>query len=232
MSIYTQEVTRLGGLGASHAKIIGLIPPGSAVLDVGCASGYLARELIARGADFVDGLEVDEGDAGLARTACRHVTVGSVEDPEVVAMLPDGAYDAIVIADVIEHLRRPEEAVVTLVRKLAPEGRFVLSVPNIAHYSARFGLLRGRFRYEDVGLLDRTHLRFFTRETLADFLAEVGLNLDEEEFTFRHVPAAGRIATTPVIGRPLARGYEALTRRCSGLLAYQFVISASPVSGQ
>jgi len=228
VSIYTQEVARLGRLGSSHQRVVELVPPGSVVLDVGCASGYLARELVARGATAVDGLEYDPEEAEVARSTCRRVVVGSVEEPAIVAELPDGAYDAIVFADVVEHLRHPEQALTGLVPKLAPGGRFVISVPNVAHYSVRFGLLRGRFRYEDVGLLDRTHLRFFTRETLADFVASVGMTLNREEFTFRHLPPVAAVATLPVVGTPLARGYGAVTRRCSGLLAYQFVVSASP----
>lgn len=228
MSVYTQEVERIGGLGASHLAVLGLVAPGSVVLDVGCASGYLAEALIARGASAVDGLELDEAAAEAARSTCRRVVVGSVEDAAAIASLTDGTYDAIVLADVIEHLHRPEDAMTALVPKLAPGGRFVLSVPNIAHYSTRIGLLCGRFRYEETGLLDRTHLRFFTRATLAEFLDSVGLIVEREEFTFRHIPAVDRVATIPAAGRSLAGGYDALTRRCSGLLAYQFVIAATP----
>ncbi len=82
MSVYTQEISKLGRLGDSHQKVIELVPPGSVVLDVGCASGYLARELVARGAAAVDGLEYDRVEAEEARAACRRVVVGSVEDPD------------------------------------------------------------------------------------------------------------------------------------------------------
>lgn len=228
MSVYTQEISKLGRLGASHQKVIELVPPASLVLDVGCASGYLARELVARGAAAVDGLEYDPEEAEAARASCRQVIVGSVEDPAVIAQLRDGSYDAIVCADLVEHLVHPEAALRNLLPKLRPEGRFVISVPNIAHYSVRFGLLRGRFRYEDVGLLDRTHLRFFTRESLADFVNAAGLRLDREEFTFRHPPLACLLRGVPLIGGPLARAFDGFTRRSSGLLAYQFVIVASP----
>src|SRR4029077_8375176 len=89
-----------------------------------------------------------------ARAASRTVVVGSVEDPATIERVADGAYDAIVLADVVEHLRHPEEALRTRVPKLRAGGRIVLSVPNVAHWSVRLGLLRGRFRYADVGLLD------------------------------------------------------------------------------
>lgn len=228
MSIYSREVARLGRLADSHRIAIELALPASSVLDVGCASGYLARELLARGATIVDGLEFDRAEAEQAQAVCRTVVVGSVEDPEVVGLLPDASYDAIVLADVVEHLRDPEAAVRGLVPKLTAHGRIVLSVPNVAHYSVRLALLRGRFEYEDVGLLDRTHLRFFTRATLAELLDAVGLQLDREEFTFRYLPLASRLSAVPIVGAALVRAIERMARSLSGLLAYQFVISASP----
>jgi methionine biosynthesis protein MetW len=227
VSVYTQEISRLGGLGRSHELVVELVPPGSVVLDVGCAGGYLAEALLRRGARAIDGLELDPGDAEAARAVCRTVVLGSVEDPATIDRLPDGAYDAIVLADVVEHLRRPEEALRSLVPKLRSGGRFVLSVPNVAHWSVRLALLRGRFRYEDVGLLDRTHLRFFTRETLLALLEDTGLRLEREELTFRELHEPGAVARIGVVGPPLARAYDALLRRCAGLLAYQFVVSAS-----
>ena len=156
----------------------------------------------------MDGIELDPVDAEAARAACRTVIVGSVEDPATIERLPDGAYDAIVLADVVEHLRHPEEALRTLVPKLRSGGRIVLSVPNVAHWSVRLGLLRGRFRYEDVGLLDRTHLRFFTRETLLELLDDAGLRLEREELTFRelHEPEA--------VARIARRRAAARTRLC------------------
>jgi 2-polyprenyl-3-methyl-5-hydroxy-6-metoxy-1,4-benzoquinol methylase len=228
VSIYTQEVARLGGLGASHLAVLGHVAPGSVVLDVGCAGGYLAEALIARGAAAVDGLELDEAASVAARSACRRVLVGSVEDTAVVESLADATYDAIVLADVIEHLHHAEDVMTALVPKLTRKGRFVLSVPNIAHYSMRIGLLRGRFRYQDTGLLDRTHVRFFTRETLAELLASVGLIVEREELIFRGIPSAEAVGAIPTVGPALARGYDAVTRRCGGLLAYQFVIAAAP----
>lgn len=227
MSVYAQEISRIGGLGRSHELVIDLVPPGSIVLDVGCASGYVARALLDRGAKAVDGIELDPVDAEAARAACRTVIVGSVEDPTTIERLTDGTYDAIVLADVVEHLRHPEEALRTLVPKLRSGGRIVLSVPNVAHWSVRVGLLRGRFRYEDVGLLDRTHLRFFTRETLLELLDDAGLRLEREELTFRELHEPEAVARIAVVGPPLARAYAALLRRSAGLLAYQFVVSAS-----
>ena len=196
--------------------MVDLVPPGSVVLDVGCASGYVARALLDRGAQAVDGIELDPVDAEAARAVCRTVVVGSVEDHATIERVADGAYDAIVLADVVEHLRHPEEALRALVPKLRSGGRIVLSVPNVAHWSVRLGLLRGRFRYEDVGLLDRTHLRFFTRETVLELLDDAGLRLEREELTFRELHEPEAVARIGVVGPPLAWAYAALLRRLRG----------------
>jgi methionine biosynthesis protein MetW len=225
VGVYTREV-RLRGLGRSHELVAELVPPGATVLDVGCASGYLADELLARGASAVDGIELDPDEADAARAVCRTVVHGSIESSEVLAQVADGAYDAIVLADVIEHLRAPEDALRGLLPKLRPSGCVVLSVPNVAHWSVRLSLLRGRFRYEETGLLDRTHLRFFTRETLRELIESVGLAVEREEIAFREVPDPDTVAALPLAGRSLAGPYTVVARRLAGLLGYQFVIAA------
>ena len=227
MSVYTQAVTRIGGLGSSHEIVLGLVPPGSVVLDVGCASGYLAGALYQRGAKAVDGLEFDPIEGEAARAHCRRVEIGSVEDPATVEALSDGAYDVIVCADVIEHLADPSAALANLLSKLKPDGTFVISVPNVAHYSVRLALLRGRFRYEDLGLLDRTHLRFFTHETLLELLDGLGLRVGHDEFTYRPFRVEAALSLVPLLRNVRERYLTKLVAHRRGLLAYQFVLSAS-----
>ncbi len=227
MSVYSRAVT-LRGLGRSHQLVVELVPAGATVLDVGCAGGYLAAELLAHGAVAVDGLELDPDDAEAARAVCRTVFEGSIEDAGVAAVVPAAAYDAIVLADVLEHLRAPEAALLALVPKLRQGGRIVVSVPNVAHWSLRLSLLRGRFRYEDTGLLDRTHLRFFTHATLHELLDSVGLNVEREEIACRGLANPAALASVPAAGRWLATPGIALTRRLAGVVGYQFVIAAAP----
>ena len=226
MSIYSQEIRRIGHLGTSHEKILALVPPGSVVLDVGCAGGYVARALRERGVEAVDGIEPSLEDAEAARPYCRRLVHGSVEDDSAVAELPDGEYDVIVCGDVLEHLVDPEGALRRLLPKLKNGGRFVISVPNVAHYSVRWALACGRFEYEDLGLLDRTHLRFFTHKTLVEMLKSVGLTVDAGDATYR----ATRLEGMLVAFRPFAKLHERvvglLMRRLPGPFAYQYVLAA------
>jgi 2-polyprenyl-3-methyl-5-hydroxy-6-metoxy-1,4-benzoquinol methylase len=172
-SVYTLQV-QTHGLGLSMTMMIDRVPRGARVLDVGCASGYLADPLRdLRGVAYVDGVELDPRDAAIARQRCREVTQGSAEDPATWRKLK-GPYDAILFGDVLEHLRDPAAALKAARPLLAPGGVVISSVPNVAHYSIRAHLLEGRFDYADSGILDRTHLRFFTRATLCDLFRDNG----------------------------------------------------------
>lgn len=244
MSRYTTAITEAGALGESHLKTIGLVPAGSVVLEVGPAGGYVTRALMERGARAVDCIELDPDDAAAAAGACRTMIVGSVEEPATLDQLDDGAYDAVICGDVLEHLRDSLGAVRALSAKLRPGGVFIASVPNVAHHELRLAHLRGRFDYTDIGPMDRTHLRFFTRKTLRALMEEAGLVVEAEDFTYKATAVERRIArllasrggpvgeapTEPAGpaggGGPLRSLVDAALYRAPGLLAFQLVILA------
>ncbi|MFN8202853.1 MAG: methionine biosynthesis protein MetW [Solirubrobacteraceae bacterium] len=173
------------GLSASHRLVLDLVPAGSRVLDVGCAEGYLAAELIARGCDVV-GVEPDTRAAAIARE--RGLDVLEVDIEQVT--LDAAGFDVVIFADVLEHLRDPEE----VLRRMLPAGRVVVSLPNIAHWTARRTLLRGEFPREDFGLFDRTHLRYFTRATARELAAAAGYRITAERFADAPLPLESHIA--------------------------------------
>lgn len=176
-SVYTRQVNT-HGLGLSMVMMIERVPQGARVLDVGCASGYLAEPLRStRGVEFVDGIELNPSDAELARKVCRNVVVGSAEDAAAYAKL-DAQYDAIIFGDVLEHLPNPANAIRAARSVLAPGGAVISSIPNIAHYSIRKQLLGGRFDYAESGILDRTHLRFFTRSSIIELWHDNGFEVE------------------------------------------------------
>jgi 2-polyprenyl-3-methyl-5-hydroxy-6-metoxy-1,4-benzoquinol methylase len=208
------------GLSASHRLVLDEVPAGARVLDVGCATGYLAAELSGRGCT-VDGIEVDPAAAQQARAHCREVVTGDLEAPlthtAVEAMLAGTRPDVILCADVLEHLRDPWTVLAWLRTLLAPGGRAVISVPNIAHWTARRALLEGRFDYADHGLLDRTHLRFFTRASAAELARRAGFAVRAERLAGAPLPLESRVPA-------LARVRDRSVRRCPELLALQFVL--------
>jgi 2-polyprenyl-3-methyl-5-hydroxy-6-metoxy-1,4-benzoquinol methylase len=208
------------GLSASHRLVLAEVPDGARVLDVGCATGYLAAELSRRGCT-VDGIEFDPVAAAQARAHCREVVVGDLEASatraEAEHMLADARPEIIICADVLEHLRDPWTVLAWLRTLLAPGGRAVISVPNIAHWTARRALLRGRFDYADHGLLDRTHLRFFTRASAAELAHRAGFAVRAERLAGAPLPLESRVPA-------LRRVRDRCVRRYPELLALQFVL--------
>jgi GT2 family glycosyltransferase/2-polyprenyl-3-methyl-5-hydroxy-6-metoxy-1,4-benzoquinol methylase len=164
-------------LGAYHLndrpELAALVPAEARrILDVGCAGGRLGRRLKAGTEREVVGIEVDPAAAAEAR---RHLDEVWPLDLDAVERLPAGGFDCVICADVLEHLRDPERALRLLRRALAPGGRLLASIPNVRHASVLLPLLvDGRFTYRDEGILDRTHLRFFTLQEILALLGRAG----------------------------------------------------------
>ncbi|HEX8754585.1 MAG TPA: class I SAM-dependent methyltransferase [Solirubrobacterales bacterium] len=161
-----------------HADVVRLVGENKRVLELGPATGYMSRVFRERGCSVV-GIEIDAEMAERAGEFCERVIVGDLDALDLAAELGDERFDAIVAADVLEHLRDPLAALTSLRPFLAADGAFVISVPNVAHGSVRLALLTGHFDYREIGLLDSTHLRFFTRETFEGLLDEAELGLAE-----------------------------------------------------
>lgn len=161
---------------SSQGMLLALVDDGASVLDVGCASGYLARELGARGCQVV-GIEYDPALAAQAREHCVEVIQGDLETMEIKDVLGERTFDTVVCGDILEHLRNPERVLEQLRRQLGPRGYLVVSVPNVAHGSVRLALLTGKFSYTGTGLLDSTHVRFYTAQTLQEMLAAGGFTV-------------------------------------------------------
>ncbi len=175
MSVY-DALHEIHGLSGLHLKTIEWVPQGARVLEIGCAGGYFGEALMHRRGCVVHGIEVDEGSAERARARGLQVTVGDLDDPELLQSIT-GSYDAVVATDVLEHLKHPDRVLRQMHQWLAPGGRVVAAVPNVAAWSMRMHFLSGRFEYQDSGQLDRTHIRFFTWETFHELVADAGFEV-------------------------------------------------------
>jgi len=147
------------------------------VLEVGCGSGATMRWIrTQRNVRHAVGVELFPEAAERAATAFDAVLSGNIETMS----LPEGRFDLIIALDVLEHLVDPWLAIARLQAMLSDDGAMVVSLPNISHYSVSMPLLlRGKWRYEKDGLLDRTHLRFFTRDTALEMMTSGGLVVDK-----------------------------------------------------
>jgi len=156
---------------------LALIPDSARrVLDIGCGAGRLGDALKARQQAEVWGVERSDQAAELARQKLDQVVVGDVETLDV--DFEPATFDAIVCGDVLEHLREPERLLRRARDWLAPEGCLVASIPNVRHHSVVCSLLQGNWTYESAGLLDRTHLRFFTRREIEKLFSRAGFAIE------------------------------------------------------
>jgi O-antigen biosynthesis protein len=207
----------------SHAFVVSMIGANKRVLDVGCDTGYLGEQLAAFG-NVCWGFEINAASAEVARTRYERVEVGDLETVDLSATFDHHKFDVIVFADVLEHLRDPLPLLRQARAMVAPGGSVIISVPNVAHGDIRLNLLRGNFRYTEVGLLDDTHTRFFTRESLVDFVRDAGFTLVELRRTrlglFRTEVGVRREDFDPAVVADLENDLEATT--------YQFVVRVVP----
>ena len=169
---------------ASHRVVLALaddlrLPPGR-VLDLGCAGGLLGAELRARGHRVVgvDGNPPQEAEENVDRLVVADLDAGL---PAEVA--EEGPFDVILAVDVLEHLRDPSRLLRELHGVSSPDATLISSVPNIAHWYPRLRIGFGRFDYDRRGILDATHLRFFTWRSFAAMAARVGWRVEQRRVT-------------------------------------------------
>jgi 2-polyprenyl-3-methyl-5-hydroxy-6-metoxy-1,4-benzoquinol methylase len=207
-----------------HAKVVTLVDRGSHVLELGTATGHTSQALADRDCTVV-GIEIDEDMAAEASGPCERMIVGDLDALDLTAELGDEEFDAIVAADVLEHLKDPLGVLNRVRSFLKPDGCVVISVPNVAHGSVRLALLSGHFDYQKTGLLDSTHLRFFTRRSLEELLDEAELGLAEmhrHELDFDASEVGFDLPDSAVqLPEELGRDRDART--------YQFVVKAFPM---
>lgn len=212
----------------SHLKSIALVGSDKRVVDFGCSTGFVARVLSDNGCT-VTGIELDADAAEKARAYCDRVIVGDLDELDLAEELGGQPYDVGLFGDVIEHLKDPRRVLVAMRDLLAPGGYIVLSVPNVAHASVRLALLKGQFDYEDVGILDSTHLRFYTRDSIGDLMESCGYLVDVMDWTEQKVSEDDLHEALDPLG---LANLDEVARAFSEweAVAYQFVIKAVPAS--
>ena len=211
-----------------NPDLLKLIPPSSRrVVEVGCSSGALAREFkkISAGCHYV-GVEIDEQYASLARRYCDQTLCLDIEQAGDDFFAAQRDCDCWVFGDALEHLRDPWRLLRAIRAVLPGNGCVVACIPNAQHWSLVSRLAIGDFRYEDQGLLDKTHLRWFTRQTMVELFEDAGFIIAEGIPRIFHEP--GRDAVLPLIGQ-LARACGADPNSAiNDAVPLQFVVRAVP----
>ncbi len=195
------------------------------ILDLGVASGYLGMMLRKNG-HYVAGIEKD---AEQAAKAMKHYDAFYVADLESYDFPERQTFDYVLFADILEHLREPEAVLRKALRSLKPNGNIIISVPNMANILIRLGPLFGRFDYTDRGLLDKSHIRFYTLKSLKKMVAEISCEICDVVPT----PLPFQIVF-PVTQRKIFNAFHEIhylgVLAWKTLLAYQFVLKAKPRS--
>lgn len=170
-----QYVYNIGAEDSVASNIFQLVDEGARVLEIGCASGVQTRFLTREKGCRVTGIELDPESAELARGECEEVIVGDIERMDLTGRLGKGEFDLVLIADVLEHLYDPAKVLREVQIYLKEGGAVVASIPNVGHASLCWELCHGRFEYRQYGLLDDTHIRFFTRRNIVKMFESAGL---------------------------------------------------------
>jgi len=208
-----------------HALAVGRVPAGTDVLDLGAADGSVAA-VLKRMNCRVWGVEIDSEAAERARQECEEVVVADLNELDLSSQFGGREFDVVLMLDVLEHLVDPAATLRAVRQVLRGSGWGVISLPNVAHISVRLSLLEGRFNYTDLGLLDRTHLHFFTAEGVEALLSEAGWG------SFEVVRVTRDLGTTEIeVESPDPRLIEQL-KRDPEALTYQFVLMAAPEGSQ
>ena len=221
---YQLKTTRF----SSHSLILKMAGAGDGrrAIDLGCGEGFIGASLREQGWT-VDGVEIDPSAAEIASAVLNRVLVADVG-----SVPPEGLkeYDLAIFGDILEHTPDPGATLRGWLDSGGSPSRVIISVPNIAHMHVRTSLLLGRFQYQDRGILDKTHLHFFTRKSFLEMLEACGLEVLQFEVSPAPVELAFPRYANFFGNGPLHRAHAGLARRLPGLFAYQFVVMAAPIS--
>lgn len=204
-----------------------MMPSSVRVLDVGCGTGSVT-EIANRGrGNTIVAIEPDRQRAEIAQSRGISVHVGLLDEKFLAQNRP---FDVVMSSDVLEHVAAPAQLLKLMTRALVPGGILIVSVPNVAHWSVRLNLLRGRFDYEPVGIMDATHLRWFTKKTLTALLEMNGLSIiDIRQTAGTDLPIYQRGLLRRLPSRAKVPAIRSLTKSFPLLFGVRHVVKARPM---
>jgi 2-polyprenyl-3-methyl-5-hydroxy-6-metoxy-1,4-benzoquinol methylase len=188
------------------------------VLEIGCSAGHVSAALKERG-HYVYGIEIDPVSAATARTIADMVKVADLDRESITTVVGQRDFDALIVGDVLEHLREPAATLREALTLLAPHAVVALSLPNVGFHDVRTALLEGEWTYRGTGLLDETHLRFFTRRTVFGLAHDAGLVVTDFA-RMQRAPGTTNVAPERPVVSTLIDEYLSLDPNAA---AYQFV---------
>lgn len=162
---------------STAAKVLNMVGKCKKVLEVGCSYGYMSKILKENLNCYVVGIEIDEESYKISKNICDRTILGSIEDDELLKNLKNEQFDVIIFADVLEHLSNPDIVLRKIKSLLKPSGEIIISIPNISYISVILELINDRFEYRNLGILDNTHIKFFTKSSIISLLEKEGFQI-------------------------------------------------------
>ncbi|MBS1989110.1 MAG: methyltransferase domain-containing protein [Cyanobacteria bacterium SZAS LIN-3] len=207
-----------------YGRLLGRVGRGKRVLELGSSTGYLTSAMTEHFDCTVVGVEVDADAAAAARARGHEVLLLDLDKSDLTKELAGRKFDVVLCADVLEHLRDPQQTIKQLVELLAEDGYVICSIPHVGHADIRLAMLSGKLPYRPMGLLDHTHMKFFTRALVEELFESSGMLVEKVErnrWQATKTEVQGRLPShLKVVGDLIAADPEAET--------YQFIVKARP----
>jgi glycosyltransferase involved in cell wall biosynthesis len=208
--------------GSSHYYVLRMVGADQEVIDIGCGEGYLAAVLkkMNNRITGIDVLPTASETSSLDRYYSADLDNGIAS---VVKQLNGERFTRAILLDVLEHLKKPETILDECHEILERDGQLIISVPNIANISVRMSLLFGRFNYTERGIMDKTHLRFFTRKTARKMVESRGYQILEEQMTVIPIELICKMPARSLLMRSANFVLRILTKLAPSLFGYQIM---------
>lgn len=210
------------------ARVARIVGHNKKVLEIGSGPGALTRVLSEVGANRVTALEIDPTAIDIVKNHCEKVVQGDLNSPHWYSTFSHERFDAVVAADVLEHVINPLDVLKGMTELLNPGGCVVVSVPNVSHAAIGALMHQSHFRYGDWGLLDRTHIRFFGLQNVQSLMEQAGLCITHAEFVVKHPDETEFADIWKLL--PIATQKALLEPKHS--LIYQCVVKAVPLGSE
>lgn len=222
--VYDRELKK-EELCKEHKLVLELVGKSKDILEVGCHTGYFTELLQNNGCEVV-GVEVDPRAASKAEQFAKKIIIGDIEDEDVLAQI-NQKFDVILFIHVLEHLVNPWKTLKETRQFLKSNGYVLIATPNVACWTVRKDLFfKGKFEYTDVGILDKTHLRFFTLATGQDLIQDSGYEIENWYITWATVPFAGKLGKVPLLQKLVPYWSSLLTTHFPNLCGAVFLFKA------
>jgi methionine biosynthesis protein MetW len=214
-------------LTGKYRSVYDRVPAGSRVLEIGCSTGYFSQALIRKNCEVI-GVDNDPNAVRICQQRgieAHHRDAGSTQFGNILST--HAPIDYVLAMDVLEHLANPHVLVSVLAKSMQQNSRLIVTGPNVAYWHVRWRLLQGRWEYNDAGIMDETHLRWFTRKTWRKLLTENGFRIVTETVAESMYPKEAQLRS--VFGPGLIAAMRRVGDRClPNLFATVFMFESSP----